>query len=158
MGASKVVLVAPTRDHQRVADELELTLLDSSAADLQSEVPRVLGGRPEVVSECTGSPDALNDAIHLAAPGGRLNVLSITGAATIAADIDYLVTRDISMVGSLASPNAFTPVLRLMASGAVRVRPLVTRTFPFGRAVEAFEFVRLRRSPRIKVLVVADPA
>jgi threonine dehydrogenase-like Zn-dependent dehydrogenase len=156
MGASDVVLIARSMDHAPVADALGLTLVDSSKVDIQAEVPRILGGRPEVVSECTGSPEALNDAIHLTAPGGRLNVLSITGSPSLTADIDYLVTRDLTMVGSLASPNAFAPALRLMASGALKVKPLISRIFPFGEAVQAFEFVRLRRAPRIKVLVVAE--
>ena len=108
---------------------------------------------PEVVSECSGNPAALNEALHLTAPGGRLNVLSITGSPTVAADIDYLVTRDIVMVGSLASPNAFAPALRLLASGALKVRPLISRIFPFTEAVEAFTWVRRRDEPCIKVLV-----
>jgi len=155
MGASQVVLIAPTRHHEKVARELGIAFLDSSASDMHTEVPRILNGQPEVVSECTGNPEALNDAIHLTAPGGRLNVLSITGAPSVPADIDSLVTRDLVMVGSLASPNAFTPALRLLASGAVRVRPLVSRTFPLKEAVDAFNFVRLRKEPRIKVLVSA---
>jgi threonine dehydrogenase-like Zn-dependent dehydrogenase len=156
MGASDVVLIAPSADQRAVAEGLGLTLLDSSKVDVQAEVPRILRGRPEVVSECTGNPEALNEAIHLAAPGGRLNVLSITGVPAVAADVDYLVTRDVTLVGSIASPNAFAPALRLLASGALRVRPLISRIFPFRDALEAFTFVRLRREPRIKVLVVAD--
>ena len=156
MGASAVVLIAPSEDHRAVAEGLGFTLVDSSTRDVQSEVPRVLHGRPEVVSECSGSTEALNDAIHLTAPGGRLNVLSITGSPGIAVDIDYLVTRDVTLVGSLASPNAFLPALRLLASGALDVRPLITRVFPFRETLEAFEFVRLHREPRIKVLVTAE--
>jgi len=59
-------------------------------------------------------------------------------------------------VGSLASPNAFAPALRLLASGALKVRPLISRIFPFPDALEAFAFIRQRREPRIKVLVVAE--
>jgi threonine dehydrogenase-like Zn-dependent dehydrogenase len=71
-------------------------------------------------------------------------------------DVDYLVTRDIVMVGSLASPNAFPSALRMLASGAVKVRPLISKIFPFSQTFEAFEFVRLRKEPRIKVLVRAE--
>ena len=153
MGASAVALIAPSSEHARVADELGIPLVDSAKADISRTIPEILGGRPEVVSECSGNPAALNDAIHLTAPGGRLNVLSITGSECVPADIDYLVTRDIMMVGSLASPNAFPSALRLLAAGALKVRPLISRIFPFDRAVDAFEHVRLRKEPRIKVLV-----
>ena len=83
----------------------------------------------------------------------RATSLSITGAPFVPTDVDSLVTRDIVMTGSLASPNAFVPALRLMASGAIRLRPLISRIYPFEEAVEAFNFVRLHAQPRIKVLV-----
>ncbi len=156
LGASVVVLVAPNSEHARVAEELDLRLVDSSKVDIAREVPSILGGNPELVSECTGNPAALNEAIHLTAPGGRLNVLSITGSQSVPVDVDYLVTRDIVLVGSLASPNAFPAALRLLASGALQVRPLISRIFPFREAVEAFELVRLRKEPRIKVLVESE--
>ena len=155
MGASRVALIAPSAEHAGTAEQLGIPLVDSSAADVAREVSRVLEGLPEVVSECSGNPAALNDAIHLTAPGGRINVLSITGSPAVAADIDYLVTRDIVMVGSLASPNAFPAALRLMASGAVRVRPLISKIFSFDEAIQAFEYVRARSEPRIKILVSA---
>jgi len=157
MGASPVVLVARKSEHAGVAESLGMTLIDRTKVDIMREVPRILGSLPDVVSECTGNPSVLNDAIHLTAPGGRVNVLSITGAPEVPVDVDYLVTRDIVLVGSLASPNAFPAALRLMASGAVRLKPLISRTFPFVRAVEAFDYVRLRRGPRIKVLVDLQP-
>ncbi len=157
MGASKAVIIAPSREQEPTAQALGIPLIDSGSVDsstgLAAEVDRVLGGPPEIVSECSGNPAALNDAIHLTAPGGRVNVLSITGSPLVSADIDYLVTRDIVMVGSLASPNAFPAALSLLASGALTVRPLISRVFPFERAVEAFDHVRLRTEPRIKVLV-----
>ena len=153
MGASAVVLIAPTSEHARESEELCLTLVDSSKVDVAREVPRILDGYPEVVSDCTGNPSALNEALHLTAPGGRLNTVSITGSQSVSVDVDYLVTRDIVMVGSLASPNAFPSALRMMATRAVKVRPLISKIFPFGQALEAFEYVRLRKEPRIKVLV-----
>lgn len=151
--ASAVVLIAPTSEHARVAAGMDIPLLDSSTSDIMREVPRILDGPPGIVSECSGNPAALNDAIHLTAPGGRLNVLSITGSESVPADIDSLVTRDITMVGSLASPNAFPQALRLLAAGSLKVRPLISKVFSFDHAVEAFEHVRLRSEPRIKVLV-----
>jgi L-iditol 2-dehydrogenase len=153
MGATTVVLVARKSAHAGVAEALGIHLVDCTKVDIMKEVPRILGGLPEVVSECTGNPDVLNDAILLAAPGGRVNALSITGAARVALDVDSLVTRDIVLVGSLASPNAFPAALRLLASGAVDVRPLISKSFPFDRVVEAFDYVRARQGPRIKVLV-----
>ncbi len=153
LGASRVVLVARKSEHAKVAEDLGLTLVDATKVAVLKEIPRLLGGLPEVVCECTGNPAVLDTAIHLTAPGGRINALSITGKELIPTDIDYVVTRDITLVGSLASPNAFPPTLRLLAAGRIKVKPLVSRVFPFAKTVEAFDYVRLRQGPRIKVLV-----
>jgi L-iditol 2-dehydrogenase len=153
MGAAAVVLIARKSEHVGVAKALGLSLIDCTKVDIMTEVPRILGGYPDVVSECTGNPAVLNDAIHLAAAGGRVNALSITGSPRVDVDMDSLVTRDITLVGSLASPNSFPAALTLLASRAVDVRPLISKTFSFDRALEAFEYVRLRQGPRIKVMV-----
>lgn len=153
LGASRAIIVARKPDHVKVAESLGMTLIDSSAVDIHTEIPRLLGGLPELVVEATGNAEVLNDAAHLTAPGGRLSALSITGQERIPLDVDYIVTRDIAMVGSLASPNAFPPTLRLMAAGRINVKPLVSKVFPLEKTLEAFEYVRLRQGPRIKVLV-----
>lgn len=153
MGASSVVIVGRKPETANIAEQLGFQFVNSSSGDVVQEVSKRLGGLPEVVSECTGNPAALNDAIHLTAPGGRLNALSITGAPMIPTDIDHLVTRDIALIGSVASPNAFPPSIRLMSSGSLQLDPLISKVYAFDDVVEAFDYVRLRRGPRIKVMV-----
>jgi len=153
-GASRVILVARKSEHKKIAESLGLNLLNNKETDIYKEIPKIFGGHlADVTVEATGNPEVLNDAIYLARPGGRISALSITGAEKISVDIDYLVTRDQIMVGSLASPNSFQQTLDLMAAGRIQTDALLSREFPFDEALEAFEYVRLRKGPRIKVQV-----
>ncbi len=112
-----------------------------------------LGGTFDAVFEATGQPEGLTTALSLVRPGGRIGVLSITGKPRVEIDMDLVVTRAVTLFGILGSPNAFTPALNLLASGKIDVSSLITHTFPFERAGEAFEFFRGGSGDRIKIVV-----
>ena len=72
-------------------------------------------------------------------------------------DRDYIVTRDITVVGMLASPNSFAPALRLIAAKKVDAAGCISHRFLFDQSVEALEFVRMKAArDKIKVLIVHD--
>lgn len=112
-----------------------------------------LQGAFDVVFEATGHPEGLTTALSLVRPGGRIGILSITGKPRVEIDMDLVVTRAITLVGILGSPNAFVPALNLLSSGKVDVASLITHTFPFEKAGEAFEFFRGGSGDRIKIVV-----
>jgi threonine dehydrogenase-like Zn-dependent dehydrogenase len=129
----------------------------AEAPDLEAAVRQALGGQPDAVIEATGNPVAYNTAIHMVRPGGKICAVSITGKAQIEADLDYLVTRDITMIGMLASPNSFEPALRMIGAGKIDVLSCVTHTFPFLETKEACDFVRDRSvTDRIKVIITHE--
>lgn len=46
--------------------------------------------------------------------------------------------QEITLVGSRCGP--FEPALRLMASGRVKLQPLITARYPLAQGLEAFAF------------------
>ena len=153
-GASKVVIVSIKSDYRQLVENQNMVLIDSSKQNLHSEITAVLDDKADVVIEVTGNPSAFAEAILAVKPGGRICAGSITGSPAFPVDMDYITTRDITVFGVLASPNAFVPTLKLMSAGKLDVNPLITKIFPFDRTVDAFEYVRLNQESRIKVLVV----
>lgn len=144
-GASDVTVVSLNANRRTLVESLGLHYVHPTAVS-----PSIA----DLVVEATGDPAAMVAAIRCVRPGGRVSALSITGVSAISIDLDYVVTRAITIVGNLASPNAFEPALQLIASRKVDVRPLLTHTFSFDRCVEAFEFVRTDKSgERIKTIV-----
>lgn len=112
-----------------------------------------LGADFDVVFEASGHPEGLTTALALVRPGGRIGVFSITGRPRVEIDMDLVVTRAVTLVGILGSPNAFVPAIRLVSAGKVDAKSLVTHTFPFEKAGEAFEFFRRGTGDRIKIVV-----
>ncbi len=153
-GASKVAVVARKEVHRGKVNGWGIELINTSVVDLQTEVQRIFGGKADVVFEDTGNPAAFKDAVQTVKPGGKLCALSITGKETIAVDMDYIVTRDITVFGVLASPNSFLPALEMIASKKIDIKGCISHKYPFEKAIDAFEFVRNSSGKeRIKVLV-----
>ncbi len=90
----------------------------------------------DLVVEATGNEAGLAESMRLVRPRGTL-VLKSTfhGAATV--DLTQLVVDEIRVVGSRCGP--FEPALRLLAVGAVRVRPLIDAEYPLASGLRAVE-------------------
>ncbi len=153
-GASEVIVVSRKEAHREKVEKWGLHLVNSTEVDPLEEIERILGQKADVVFEDTGNPEAIKTAIETVRPGGKICALSITGAKTIPVDMDYVVTRDITVYGVLASPNSFIPAINMIASKKIDVASCISHEFPFDKAVEALEFVRdSHGEARIKVLI-----
>lgn len=156
-GASKVCVVARKDIHRKKIEGWKIALVNSSEGNLKLNVEKALDGQVDVVFEATGNPDAYSDAIELVRPGGKICAMSITGKEKIPVDLDYVVTRDITIVGMLASPNSFIPALAMIAAGKIDVAACISHKFKFEETVEALEFVRTKASSdKIKVVIIHD--
>lgn len=99
-------------------------------------VEEATGDSYDLVVEATGNEAGLAQSLRLVRPRGTL-VLKSTfhGRATV--DLTKLVVAEIAVVGSRCGP--FAPALRLLESGAVRVRPLVEAEYALADGQAAFE-------------------
>lgn len=115
------------------------------------DLPRdVRGPRADVVVDCTGSPGGVALAKDLVRPRGVV-VLKTTTRAKQGPALTGWVLDEVRVVGSRCGP--FAPALRLLASGAVDPRPLITARLPLAQAREA---LALAGTPaQMKVLI--DP-
>ncbi len=131
------------------------------AAGLETVLSAEDGSRvldpPAVVIEATGHPDAVNAALDLAAPFGRVVLLGSTRGVT--SEVNFY--RDIHRKGllvigahdiarpALESHAAYWTqsadrevALRLLAAGRIRVEPLITHRFSASDAAGAYDLLR----------------
>jgi len=105
---------------------------------------RVGRGRPQaypLVIEATGSPSGLARARQLTAPRGTL-VLKSTFHGAAPVETWPIVVHELTLVGSRCGP--FPPALKLLRSGRVDPRPLVSRIFPLREAPAAIRSAQRR--------------
>jgi 2-desacetyl-2-hydroxyethyl bacteriochlorophyllide A dehydrogenase len=114
---------------------------------------RVFSGREgvDVVIETAGTARAVEQALELAHPGGRV---VLTGLPHESSTVNFfsVVRREIRIVGSMIYREEFPEAVRFLADGTVRATPLITHRFPLERIQDAFA---AHQSPEaIKVCVV----
>jgi threonine dehydrogenase-like Zn-dependent dehydrogenase len=102
----------------------------------------------DYVVDATGSAEGLGQAIQMVRPRGVVIMKStIHGLAPI--DTAPAIVNEVTLVGSRC--GRFEPALKLLASGKVRVAPMISDRLPLSTAPRAFELAA--RKGMLKVLL-----
>jgi 2-desacetyl-2-hydroxyethyl bacteriochlorophyllide A dehydrogenase len=117
---------------------------------------RRTGGFGTIV-EASGSRAALEAALDVVRPGGRILVLGDYGQARADFPWNLLLHGEIHLIGSNASAGAWPEAVSLLADGSLPLEDLITHRLPAERFEEAFGIVRSRESGAIKVLLQWEP-
>ncbi len=159
-GAAKVAVVSRKELHREKVEKLwGLRMFNSMECNATEAIKEWFGDYADVVFEDTGNPEAVNTAVKMTAPGGKLCALSLTGKELIPFELEYVTSRDITVYGSLASPNSFAPALDMIAAGKIDVQTCISHTYAFEDTPKALEFARTSHGTnRLKVLIVNESA
>jgi len=150
---ARVLAVARSTRRLSLARELGADAVALSGADDDTAAARAFSGREgvDLVVETAGTATAVEQAVSLCRPGGRVVLTGLPHEAT-ALNFFWVVRRELRIIGSMIYQDEFPEAMRLLATGAVRVDRLLSQTFPLDRIAEAFE---AHRSPdSIKVAVI----
>ncbi len=102
----------------------------------------------DLVVECTGVPAMLDRALDVVRPCGTV-VLKSSWNEPSAFQAARIMVKEVRLQGSRCGP--FAPALRALATGAVRVKPLITDRFSLSEGPAAF--ARAAEPGVLKVLV-----
>ncbi|MTH79711.1 NAD(P)-dependent alcohol dehydrogenase [Paracoccus aestuariivivens] len=110
------------------------------------------GWGADVVFEATGSPKAAAGIFQPLAPGGC--VVMIGGQPDpIAYDAGAAMVREARVENIFRYAHAFPRCVNMIASGAIDVKPLITRTFAFSDSVQAFEIAASAPASDVKMQI-----
>jgi D-xylulose reductase len=107
--------------------------------DVAKEILLATGGwGVEIVFEAAGSPKAAATIFEPLCPGGRV-VLIGGQSQPIAYDAGAAMVREARVENIFRYAHVFPRCVAMLSSGAIDVKPLITRTFEFDDSVRAFE-------------------
>lgn len=118
------------------------------AAILERE-PRGL----DVVFDCCGKQEALDQAIALLRPGGTLMVIGIPEVDTIRFDPDLLRRKELSIVHVRRQRGCVSDALRLIAQDPDEASGLITHRCSFDDVPAAFDMVAHYRDGVVKAMI-----
>ncbi|MCK4645163.1 MAG: alcohol dehydrogenase catalytic domain-containing protein [Candidatus Aminicenantes bacterium] len=110
-------------------------------------------GELDVVLECCGDQQALDQGVDLLKPGGKLLILGIPDQSRVSFDINKLRRKEISIQNVRRQNRCTQKAIDLIASKKVSVDFMLTHTFPLERTKEAFEIAANYRDGVIKVMI-----
>jgi 2-desacetyl-2-hydroxyethyl bacteriochlorophyllide A dehydrogenase len=109
----------------------------------------------DLVIDATGVAAAIQDGLGRVAPAGTFLQFGVTESSTrVQIDPYRIYNKEITIVGSMAVLHSFGRAIDLLASGAIRSKPLLTHAFPIEGMADALDAAR--RGAGVKVQVVFD--
>ncbi|MEM9471872.1 MAG: L-idonate 5-dehydrogenase [Pseudomonadota bacterium] len=96
----------------------------------------------DICIEASGSETALHAALTVVRPRGRIVQLGLGGDMSV--PMNMVVAKEIELVGSFRFHEEFAEAVKLISSGDLDVKPLISATLPLTEAVEAFELANDR--------------
>lgn len=116
---------------------------------------RDLQGRCEVCFEASGSRGGMHTCFDAVKTGGCIVHVGFQLENEVAYPINAMVIRrEVTVRGSLRAYQEFPLAARLVESGRLDIRPLITSTFPLDRAEEAI-LTASDKTRSMKVVLVA---
>lgn len=155
LGATRVIVVGrrgARLDMARVigGDEL-VDVLGSNPVD---RVMALTGGRgADIAVEASGAADGPAYASQMTRFGGKIVLLGFYVPKDVTVPMGDVVYKQQTIFGVRADPNIYTEVLSYMATGQLRVQPLISHTYPLRDFATALDTFVNRRGGALKVVI-----
>ncbi|WP_321859669.1 NAD(P)-dependent alcohol dehydrogenase [Burkholderia cenocepacia] len=156
-GAARVILADVVPDKLALfADNPAVTTVDVRTRPLADAVAEASGGwGADVVFEASGSANAYAGLVDLMCPGGCAVLIGMP-VAPVPLDVVALQAKEGRIESVFRYANIFPRALALIASGAIDVKPFISRTFPFSEGVRAFEEAASGLPSDVKIQIEMD--
>ena len=130
------------------ADTL-INLTEQTAADAACTVTD--GQEFTVVIEATGVAEGATLALRTAAPRGRVVITGVFEKELQAIDLNTIMPKELTVIGSLGGPTVFDEAVELIRKGKLQVLPINTHTLPLSEGPQALAMVAHGQPDLVKV-------
>ena len=155
LGAQPVILTGTRQRRLEMGRRLGADeIVNVNSEDPVEAVQRITRGKGvQYVLECSGAPNALNEAARMVNRGGRI-CLAAFPAEPVPVDLAYLVRNNIYVFGIRGEGKSATHrAAALMAQKRFDAKMIHTHTFPLAEVPTAIRYARDRVDDAIKVVV-----
>ena len=157
MGAKEIYVTDKIDERLQIAERTGASLTgnpdqEDVVGKISSRVPELL----DVVFECCGQQDAMDNAIDLLKPGGKLMIIGIPEFDRWSMASDLIRRKELVIQNVRRQNEAVQPALDMIASGEISVDLMVTHRFDFRDSKEAFDLVAGYQDGVMKAMIDFD--
>jgi L-iditol 2-dehydrogenase len=119
-------------------------------------VKKILKEEPlglDIIFECCGQQEALDQAIEILKPGGKLVVVGIPEFDCWSLSADKIRRKEISLQFIRRQVNCLDATLKMMQNRLISIDNMVTHRFPFDKTKEAFDLVAGYKDGVMKAMI-----
>jgi L-iditol 2-dehydrogenase len=124
--------------------------------DVAAVISKIQPALLDVVFECSGDPEAYQDAIDILKPGGTFVIVGIPEVDEIPFAIHKLRRREITIINIRRQNHCTQKTIDMLEDKTLQADSLVTHYFPLEKTAEAFELVANYRDGVIKAMISLD--
>jgi L-iditol 2-dehydrogenase len=121
--------------------------------DIVKEILRLEPAGVDVVFECAGQQETIDQAVELLKPGSKLMLVGIPRLERVWFIIDKIRRKEITIVNVRRQNNCTQMAIDLIATGKVKVDFMITHRFKLEQTQQAFDMVAEYRDGVIKALI-----
>ena len=107
----------------------------------------------DIVFECAGKPETLDEGVELLKPGGVLLIVGIPETDRISFDMNLLRRKELRLQNVRRQNDCVEEAIRMLAKGTVNLDPLVTHRFDLEHSNEAYDLVAGYRDGVVKAMI-----
>jgi L-iditol 2-dehydrogenase len=107
----------------------------------------------DVVFECCGQQEAMDQAVQLLKPGGRIIIVGIPEFDRWSFPTDIIRRKELCLQNVRRQNECYKPALEMISSGRIKVDHLITHHFRFEKTKEAFDLVEEYRDGVMKAMI-----
>jgi L-iditol 2-dehydrogenase len=157
-GCARIFVADVDSTRLKLAQDAGATAVLSSNADLVEQVLQLTAGvGVDVAIEAVGRDETVKASIDSVRKGGTV-VLVGNISPEVTLPLQKVVTRQIRLQGSCASAGEYPRAIELLASGAIRVKPLISAIAPLEEGPRWFQRLYAREPNLMKVILTPESA
>ncbi|MCR2804772.1 zinc-dependent alcohol dehydrogenase [Paenibacillus soyae] len=116
------------------------------------------GQGADLIVETSGSEEAVRLSMELARSGGHIVLTGVAGTGKkLVVESDYMMLRDLTVHGIFSyTTKSWHQALRLLEARKLELEALITHRFSIDQYEEAFEALRNKTKPTVKIVMLHD--
>ena len=155
LGAKAVLITEINEFRLDIAKKVGIDyIVNPTKANLLDEIITAFGAdKADIIFECIGLNQTVNDAIKIARKGTDIVLVGVYGEnPTI--DLNSIQNEELRLIGTLMyQKKDYYKAIELVESGKIKLEPLITNHFPFDKYNDAYQYIEKNKEKVMKVLI-----